>query len=46
MLLEKGHVVAAGNPADIVAIHQERSERARQEREAVVAAAGGGHQLP
>jgi ABC-2 type transport system ATP-binding protein len=46
MLLEKGHVVAAGNPADIVAIHQERSERARQEREAAVAAAGGGRQLP
>ena len=27
MLLEKGHVVAEGEPAEVVAIHQEHSER-------------------
>ena len=34
MLLEKGHVVAEGAPAEVVEIHQEHSERARREKEA------------
>jgi ABC-2 type transport system ATP-binding protein len=34
MLIEKGKVIAEGAPADIVAIHEEHSERARLEREA------------
>jgi len=34
MLLEKGHVVAEGAPADVVAIHQEHSEQARRAKEA------------
>ena len=38
MLLEKGHVVAEGEPADIVAIHQEHSERAKAEKVAADAA--------
>jgi ABC-type polysaccharide/polyol phosphate transport system ATPase subunit len=37
MLLEKGAVIAEGNPADVVALHRERSERARIEREAELA---------
>ena len=37
MLLEKGHVIAEGNPADVVALHRERSDRARIEREAEIA---------
>jgi ABC-type polysaccharide/polyol phosphate transport system ATPase subunit len=37
MLLEKGRVVAQGNPAEVVALHRERSDRARLEREAEVA---------
>jgi ABC-type polysaccharide/polyol phosphate transport system ATPase subunit len=37
MLLEKGRVIAEGNPAEVVALHRERSERARLEREAEVA---------
>jgi ABC-type polysaccharide/polyol phosphate transport system ATPase subunit len=42
MLLEKGKIVAEGDPAEVVAIHQERSERARQERDALIAATSGG----
>jgi len=34
LLLEKGHVVAEGPPADVVAIHQEHSEEARRAKEA------------
>ncbi len=37
MLLEKGRIVAEGNPADVVALHRERSDKARIEREAEVA---------
>ena len=33
MLLDKGHVVLEGAPAEVVALHQERSERTRIERE-------------
>jgi ABC-type polysaccharide/polyol phosphate transport system ATPase subunit len=29
LLLEQGNVVAAGNPADVVAIHEDRSEKRR-----------------
>jgi len=34
LLLEKGHVIAEGAPADVVAIHQEHSEQARRAKEA------------
>ena len=34
LLLEEGHVVAEGDPADVVTIYQEHSERARLEKEA------------
>jgi ABC-2 type transport system ATP-binding protein len=34
MLLEKGHVVAEGDPAEVVRIHQEHSAQRRAEREA------------
>ena len=37
LLLEKGHVIVEGPPAEVVALHQERSERARVEREAELA---------
>jgi ABC-type polysaccharide/polyol phosphate transport system ATPase subunit len=37
MLLEKGRIVAEGNPAEVVALHRERSDRARLEREAEIA---------
>jgi ABC-type polysaccharide/polyol phosphate transport system ATPase subunit len=37
MLLERGHVVAEGDPADVVAVHQEHSARAAAERAAVLA---------
>jgi ABC-type polysaccharide/polyol phosphate transport system ATPase subunit len=37
MLLEKGKVIAEGNPAEVVALHRERSDRARIEREADIA---------
>ncbi|HTC85194.1 MAG TPA: ABC transporter ATP-binding protein [Candidatus Acidoferrum sp.] len=37
ILLEHGHIVAEGEPADIVALHQERSERTRMERDAEIA---------
>jgi len=39
MLIEKGHVVAEGEPAEVVTIHQDHSERARREREAELARA-------
>jgi len=34
ILLEKGRIVAQGEPADVVAVHEEHSERRRAEREA------------
>jgi ABC-type polysaccharide/polyol phosphate transport system ATPase subunit len=34
LLLERGHVVAEGPPAEVVAIHQEHSDKARAERAA------------
>src|SRR5215213_1187976 len=37
LLLERGHVVAEGPPADVVAIHQEHSDRTRAERAAEIA---------
>jgi ABC-type polysaccharide/polyol phosphate transport system ATPase subunit len=37
MLLEKGQVIAEGKPEEVVALHRERSDRARLEREAEVA---------
>jgi ABC-type polysaccharide/polyol phosphate transport system ATPase subunit len=37
MLLEKGHVVAEGKPAEVVALHQEHSARARADKEAEAA---------
>ena len=43
MLLEQGRIVAAGDPAEVVALHEERSERVRVEKAAAAAlvAAGG-----
>ena len=40
ILLEKGHVVAEGEPAEVVAIHQEHSERERAAKAAALIAAG------
>jgi ABC-2 type transport system ATP-binding protein len=37
MLLDKGHVILEGNPADVVKLHEERSEQTRIEREAELA---------
>jgi ABC-type polysaccharide/polyol phosphate transport system ATPase subunit len=37
MLLDHGHVVMEGAPADVVKLHEERSEKARIEREAELA---------
>jgi len=37
ILLEKGRIVAEGEPAELVALHQDHSERARREREAEIA---------
>jgi ABC-type polysaccharide/polyol phosphate transport system ATPase subunit len=34
LLLDKGHLVAIGDPAEVVALHEERSSRAREAREA------------
>jgi len=34
MLIEKGHIIAEGDPAEVVAIHQENSERRRAEKAA------------
>ena len=39
LLLERGHVVAEGDPAEVVRIHQEHSERDRAEKAAAIAAA-------
>jgi homopolymeric O-antigen transport system ATP-binding protein len=39
ILLEKGRIVAEGDPADVVEIHREHSERTRAEREAALAGA-------
>ena len=39
LLLEHGHVVAEGDPAEVVRIHQEHSERERAAKAAAVAAA-------
>ena len=41
MLIEKGNVVAEGEPADVVRIHEEHSDRARREREALLGGAKG-----
>ncbi len=38
MLIERGHVVAEGEPADIVAIHQEHSAAEQARRAAEMAA--------
>ena len=37
MLLEKGHTIADGDPAEVVRMHQEHSTRAREEKEAEAA---------
>jgi len=37
MLLDHGHVIMEGPPADVVKLHEERSEKARIEREAEMA---------
>jgi ABC-type polysaccharide/polyol phosphate transport system ATPase subunit len=37
ILLDKGHVILEGPPAEVVALHQERSEQARIDREAELA---------
>ena len=42
MLLEKGRIIAEGDPEEVVNIHQERSEQARRERDALIAATSGG----
>ena len=39
LLLEKGSVVAEGDPSEVVAIHREHSARAKAEREAAIARA-------
>jgi len=41
LLLEHGHVIAEGDPAEVVAVYQEHSERARQEKLAQIARYGG-----
>src|SRR4029078_7757829 len=41
MLLEKGHVVAEGLPADVVQVHVEHSREARARRAAEIRAIGG-----
>ena len=41
ILLEQGRVVAEGDPAEVVAVHEEHSERARRERLAQIARYGG-----
>jgi ABC-type multidrug transport system ATPase subunit len=43
MLIEKGHVVAEGQPEEIVRIHQEHSDAARAQKAAEVAALLGGN---
>ena len=37
MLIEKGHVILEGKPADVVALHEEHSERTRAEKAAETA---------
>ena len=37
LLLDHGHVILEGDPAEVVRVHEERSERARIEREAELA---------
>ncbi len=39
ILLEEGRIVAEGDPAEVVAIHREHSERTKAEREAALARA-------
>jgi ABC-type glutathione transport system ATPase component len=49
ILLQKGRIVAEGDPAEVVAIHKEHSRQAKAEREAAIAKAladGGGGVLP
>jgi ABC-type polysaccharide/polyol phosphate transport system ATPase subunit len=49
ILLQKGRVVAEGDPADVVAMHREHSRQAKAEREAAIAKAlesSGGSTLP
>jgi ABC-type polysaccharide/polyol phosphate transport system ATPase subunit len=41
ILLEHGHVIGEGDPADVVAVHREHSERARAEKLAQVSRYGG-----
>jgi ABC-type polysaccharide/polyol phosphate transport system ATPase subunit len=41
MLLEHGQVVAEGDPAEVVEIHRDHSERAKQEKLAQIARYGG-----
>jgi ABC-2 type transport system ATP-binding protein len=41
MLLEQGRIVAVGDPAEVVALHQDRSERVRAEKAAAAAALAG-----
>jgi ABC-type polysaccharide/polyol phosphate transport system ATPase subunit len=41
MLIEDGHVVAEGEPADVVEIHNEHSAKVRAERAAQIARYGG-----
>jgi homopolymeric O-antigen transport system ATP-binding protein len=49
ILLQKGRIVAEGDPGEVVAIHKEHSRQARAEREAAIAMAlesTGGGALP
>lgn len=49
ILLQKGRVVAEGDPAEVVAMHREHSRQAKAEREAAIAKAlesTGGSTLP
>lgn len=41
LLLEKGHVAAEGDPAEVVAIHEEHSERDRAAKAAAALTSGG-----
>jgi ABC-type polysaccharide/polyol phosphate transport system ATPase subunit len=41
ILLEQGHVISEGEPADVVAVHGEHSERARAEKRAQISRYGG-----
>ncbi len=46
ILIERGHVIAEGDPADVVKIHQEHSERAKAEKLAEIARYGGAAPRP